>query len=49
MKLRRLTMIVAACANGGGPKQIGGSLLGGGLGALADRQMSRPSSGQDTP
>ncbi len=34
-----LTLIVAACANVGGPKQIGGSLLGGGLGALAGSQI----------
>ncbi len=45
MKFRRLAMIVAltlivsACANVGGPKQIGGSLLGGGLGALAGSQI----------
>lgn len=45
MKFRRLTMIVAltlivaACANVGGPKQIGGNLIGGGLGALAGSQI----------
>ena len=45
MKLRQLAMIVvlslvvAACANAGGPKQIGGTLLGGGLGALAGSQI----------
>lgn len=45
MKFRRLamivalTLIVAACANAGGPKQIGGGLLGGGLGALAGSQI----------
>ncbi len=45
MKFRRLAMIVAlplivaACANVGGPKQIGGGLLGGGLGALAGSQI----------
>lgn len=45
MTFRRLAMIVAlalivaACANVGGPKQIGGGLLGGGLGALAGSQI----------
>ncbi len=45
MKFRQLAMIVAltlivgACANVSGPKQIGGSLLGGGLGALAGSQI----------
>ena len=45
MKLRRLAMmvvlslVVASCANVGGPKQIGGGLLGAGLGALAGSQI----------
>ena len=45
MKLRRLAMIVvlslvvASCANVGGPKQIDGGLLGAGLGALAGSQI----------
>ena len=45
MKFRRLAMIVAlpliiaACANVSGQKQIGGGLLGGGLGALAGSQI----------
>ena len=45
MKLRQLAMmvvlslVVASCANVGGPKQIGGGLLGAGLGALAGSQI----------
>ena len=45
MKSRRFAMIVAlplivaACANAGGQKQIGGGLLGAGLGALAGSQI----------
>ena len=34
-----LTVVLAACANIGGPKQTGGTLLGAGLGALAGSQI----------
>ena len=32
-------LVLTACSNLGGPKQIGGTLLGGGLGALAGSQI----------
>lgn len=34
-----LSLSLAACANGAGPKQTGGTLLGGALGALAGSQF----------
>ncbi len=35
-----LLLSLAACANGAGQKQVGGTLLGGALGALAGSQQS---------
>ena len=45
MKIRQIVtvalfpVILTACSNLGGPKQTGGTLLGGGLGALAGSQI----------